>query len=39
MNGLTVNGEPVTGERPVSNGDAIRWGTRPDALASRVEIG
>jgi uncharacterized membrane protein len=39
MNGLTVNGEPVTGERPVSDGDAIRWGTRPDALASRVEIG
>jgi FHA domain len=39
MNGLTVNGEPVAGEHPVSSGDVIRWGTRPDALASRVEIG
>jgi len=39
MNGLTVNGEPVSGEQPVSDGDAIRWGSRPDALASRVEIG
>ena len=38
MNGLTINGEPVTGEHPVSDGDSIRWGTRPDALASRVEI-
>ena len=38
MNGLTVNGEPVLGEHPVSDGDSIRWGTRPDALASRVEI-
>ena len=38
MNGLTVNGEPVTGEHPVSDGDSIRWGARPDALASLVEI-
>ncbi len=38
MNGLAVNGQPVAGEHPVSDGDAIRWGTRPDALASRVEI-
>jgi FHA domain len=37
-NGLTVNGAPVTGEQPLSDGDAIRWGTRPDALLSRVEI-
>jgi FHA domain len=37
-NGLTVNGAPVTGERQLSDGDAIRWGTRPDALLSRVEI-
>ena len=29
MNGLTVNGEPVPGEHPVSDGDSIRWGTRP----------
>ena len=39
MNGLTLNGVPVAGEQPVSDGDAIRWGTRPDALLSRVEIG
>ncbi len=38
-NGLCLNGAPVTGERPVSDGDSIRWGTRPDALMSRVEIG
>ncbi|HYZ54603.1 MAG TPA: FHA domain-containing protein [Streptosporangiaceae bacterium] len=39
MNGLTINGSPVAGEHPLSSGDAIRWGTRPDALLSRVEIG
>jgi len=38
-NGLTLNGSPVTGEQPLSDGDAIRWGTRQDALLSRVEIG
>jgi hypothetical protein len=38
-NGLTLNGVRVAGEQPVSDGDAIRWGTRPDALLSRVEIG
>ena len=38
-NGLTLNGAPVAGEQPLSDGDAIRWGTRPDALLSRVEIG
>jgi len=37
-NGLTLNGAPVAGEQPLSDGDAIRWGTRPDALRSRVEI-
>ena len=37
-NGLTVNGAPVVGEQQLSDGDAIRWGTRPDALLSRVEI-
>ena len=37
-NGLTLNGSPVAGEQPLSDGDAIRWGTRPDALLSRVEI-
>ena len=38
-NGLTLNGAPVTGEQPLTGGDAIRWGTRPDALLSSVEIG
>jgi FHA domain len=37
-NGLALNGSPVAGEQPLSDGDAIRWGTRPDALLSRVEI-
>jgi FHA domain len=37
-NGLTLNGAPVAGEQPLGDGDAIRWGTRPDALLSRVEI-
>ncbi|HWG12254.1 MAG TPA: FHA domain-containing protein [Streptosporangiaceae bacterium] len=39
MNGITVNGRPVTGEHPVQTGDSIRWGTRPDALQSEVQIG
>ena len=38
-NGLTLNGAPVAGEQPLSNGDAIRWGVNPDAPLSRVEIG
>jgi FHA domain len=38
-NGLSLNGTLLTAEHPLSNGDAIRWGTRPDALLSRVEIG
>jgi hypothetical protein len=38
-NGLTLNGAPVVGEQPLSDGDAIRWGASPDALLSRVEIG
>jgi len=37
-NGLTLNGAPVAGEQPLTDGDAIRWGTRPDAPLSRVEI-
>jgi len=37
-NGLAVNGVPVAGEQPLSHGDSIRWGSRPDALLSRVEI-
>jgi len=38
-NGLTLNGIPVAGEQPLSDGDTIRWGASPDALLSRVEIG
>jgi hypothetical protein len=38
-NGLTLNGAPVAGEQPLSDGDTIRWGANPDALLSRVEIG
>jgi hypothetical protein len=38
-NGLTLNGAPVAGEQPLSDGDAIRWGANPDALLSRVKIG
>ena len=37
-NGLTLNGAKVTGDQPLSDGDAIRWGTNPDAPLSRVEI-
>jgi hypothetical protein len=39
MNGLTLNGNPLVGEKPLSDGDSIRWGTSPDAPLSRVEIG
>jgi FHA domain len=38
MNGITVNGLPVAGDHMVGDGDMIRWGSRPDALLSRVEI-
>ena len=38
-NGLTLNGAPVAGEQPLSDGDTIRWGASPDAPQSRVEIG
>ena len=37
-NGLTLNGAQVTGKKPVSDGDTIRWGSNPDAPLSRVEI-
>lgn len=39
MNGLSVNGVPVSDKQPLSDGDSIRWGTRADAPLSRVEIG
>ena len=38
-NGLTLNGAPVTGEQPLSDGDTIRWGAGRDAPLSRVTIG
>ncbi len=38
-NGLTLNGAPVAGEQPLSDGDTIRWGASPDAMLSRVKIG
>ena len=38
MNGITLNGVPVAGDHMVGDGDMIRWGSRPDALLSRVEI-
>ncbi|HTS96803.1 MAG TPA: FHA domain-containing protein [Streptosporangiaceae bacterium] len=38
-NGLCLNGAALVGEQPLSNGDSIRWGMRPDAPLSRVELG
>jgi hypothetical protein len=37
-NGVTLNGAPLVGEQPLSNGDSIRWGSRSDALLTWVEI-
>jgi hypothetical protein len=39
LNGLTLNGAPLVGEQPVSDGDSIRWGQSGNTLVSRVEIG
>jgi hypothetical protein len=39
LNGLSLNGVPLAGQRPVHDGDSIRWGTAADALVSRVEVG
>jgi hypothetical protein len=38
-NGLTLNGVPVVGEQPLSDGDTILWGASSDAPLSRVKIG
>jgi len=38
-NGVTLNGAAVAGERPVSDGDVILWGSGPEALMSQVQIG
>jgi hypothetical protein len=37
-NGLTLNGEPLAGDQPLSDGDSIRWGSRSDSLLTWVEI-
>jgi hypothetical protein len=37
-NGLSVNGVALAGEQPLHDGDSIRWGMRPDALLSKVEL-
>lgn len=38
-NGLTLNGVPLVGQRPVRAGDSIRWGSKADAPVSLVEVG
>jgi hypothetical protein len=38
-NGIMLNGVPVAGQRPVSDGDSILWGCGAGALMSRVRIG
>jgi hypothetical protein len=38
-NGLCVNGTPIAGKHPLSDGDTIRWGKLGDAPQSKVEIG
>jgi len=38
INGLSVNGALAATGHPLSDGDTIQWGSRPDALVSRVEI-
>jgi hypothetical protein len=37
-NGLTLNGVPLASQRPVRDGDSIRWGSKADAPVSRVEV-
>jgi FHA domain len=39
LNGVTLNGTPLTGQHAIRDGDSIGWGTQPGALVSRVEIG
>jgi FHA domain len=38
-NGITLNGVPVAGERSLSDGDRVLWGSQPGALMSLVRIG
>lgn len=37
-NGLSLSGVPLEGQRPVRDGDTIRWGAAAEAPVSRVEI-
>jgi hypothetical protein len=39
LNGLVLNGTPVSGGQAIQPGDSIRWGRQDGALVSRVEIG
>ena len=39
VNGLSVNGLPVSDKQPLSDGDSIRWGKSQDAPLSEVVIG
>jgi hypothetical protein len=39
LNGITLNGSPLTTLQVIRDGDRIGWGTQPGALVSRIEIG
>jgi pSer/pThr/pTyr-binding forkhead associated (FHA) protein len=39
LNGITLNGSPLTTRHVIRDGDRIGWGTQPGALVSFVEIG
>jgi hypothetical protein len=38
-NGVLLNGMPLAGEQVIRDADTISWGSQPDALVSRIEIG
>jgi hypothetical protein len=39
LNGITLNGSPITEMHVIKDGDRIGWGIQPGALVSSVEIG
>jgi hypothetical protein len=39
LNGVMLNGTPLTARQAIHDGDSIGWGTQPGALVSQVEIG
>jgi hypothetical protein len=39
LNGITLNGSPITEMHVIKDGDRIGWGIQPSALVSSVEIG